>query len=207
MNSKLAFWAQTSNIPTNFMNLTENHCFNIVASVVAGWLLLLVFYKLALRPVMLDCYRYQIFEIRDRLRRLAIDGKVNAKKDFAYNYLEKRLCHLASIVPEITPARLTHFAIHRASKVEEPYEAKRFDEQASPELKKLWAEALRQIAVGIIINSPVITLPLVAIFVVVFHYMEGLRYLKQTKLFKTVKEMTRSFVEQEMIQFEGKPAF
>jgi hypothetical protein len=134
---------------------------------------------------------------------LAIEGKIDPHKDFAYDYLEKRLCLCVGIIPEITPARFIHFAMSSASNIEAPYESKRFAESASPQLKKLWNEAVKQIGMGIIVNSILIVFPVAAI-VIVHHWLEWARYLQGNWIAKKFKKITKAFVEQEMIEVGGK---
>lgn len=124
--------------------------------VALGWGLISIVYWHVGRQVFHDAINFRIFAKRDRLRRLAIDESVNPDS-FSYDFLEKRLCQTAFASPHITVQNFMRFMLCDESKRPAP-ELERFLEEAPPEMKELWDEAMKNVFLMMLVNSPILSM-------------------------------------------------
>ena len=136
------------------MNLLSN-LLAWAISIMLGWSLLSIFYWYAARPVLHKAILFRIYAKRDELRGMAIEGEVDPNS-FAYNFLEYRMCQFAYVSPELTVYNLLRFYFNQ--EMRKPYpEMERFQREASDQLKKLWFETTKNIALMLLANSPILS--------------------------------------------------
>ena len=125
----------------------------ILLLVVLTFGLLFVFYRLALRPVLLDWVRFKIFKLRDDLRDMAIRGEIKPTL-FAYKHLERSLCALIAIAPALNMYHFTQFVLWQKYLPEPSSRDMRFEEVAPQRLREIDEEAVTTLFWVILINSP-----------------------------------------------------
>src|SRR5207249_5808290 len=76
----------------------------------AVYVLFSIFYNYAARPIFGDRARFKIFALRDKLRRLAVDGRISASS-FEYKYLEALLCRLVEKCAWFSWSSVLEFAL------------------------------------------------------------------------------------------------
>src|SRR5437899_2103358 len=99
-----------------------------------------IFYHNAIRPMLSDRSRFRIFSLRDRLRRLAIDGEIKPSS-FEYQYLERLLCRLVDKCAWFSWSTLFEF-LWRNADAEPSADSIRFDAEATEPTKKIYQEAI-----------------------------------------------------------------
>jgi hypothetical protein len=112
-----------------------------------------VFYRLALRPILLDRIRFKIFKLRDDLRDMAIRGDIKPTL-FAYKHLERSLCKLITLVPALNMYQFTQFVLWQKFLPEPSSREMRFEEVALPKLREIDNEAVLSMFWVILVNSP-----------------------------------------------------
>ncbi len=122
--------------------------------IMLAWVVLSVMYWRLARRTFHDAILFRIYEKRDRLRSLAIEGEVNADS-FEYEFLEKRLCQTAYASPEITVFNFIRFCLSDESKEPSP-ELDRFCREASPDVQRIWVAAIDDVKLMMLANSPVV---------------------------------------------------
>src|SRR5438132_256586 len=93
-----------------------------------------VFYWSVVRETVITGMRFRLFAKRDRLRRLAIDRKVN-HSSFAYRELEEFICKTIAVVPSVSLASLILSMIKNPNASSESLD--KFLNEASGELTEL----------------------------------------------------------------------
>ncbi len=83
---------------------------NIIITVFLCCLLSSLTYWLIVQPVLTEKLRFNLFEIRDRLRGLVIDGVVEIDNP-AYKYAESYICSLIALGPVTSLAAFVEFTI------------------------------------------------------------------------------------------------
>lgn len=114
-----------------------------------------IFYQNAARPMLCDRARFRLFALRDKLRRMAIEGIVDASS-FQYRYLEKLLCRLVEKCSWFSWTSLLEFAWHNMDAEPSPDSVK-FEAEASDPLKMLYTEAVMEMMKVMFTNSPIWT--------------------------------------------------
>jgi hypothetical protein len=112
-----------------------------------------VFYRFAVRPVLLDRIRFKIFRLRDDLRDMAICGDIKPTL-FAYTHLERSLCRLVVIVPALNMYQFTQFMLWQKYLPERSARDMRFEEVAPPRLREISNKAVATLFGAILVNSP-----------------------------------------------------
>jgi hypothetical protein len=102
-----------------------------------------------------DRARFRIFELRDDLRNLAIDGQISASS-FEYRFLEKLLCRLAEKCVWFSWSSFIEF-LWRNKDAELSPEAARFETEASEALKEIYFKAVMEMMKVMCTNSPIWT--------------------------------------------------
>ena len=128
----------------------------ILVPVFFAWALLSAFYSVAVRPILCDRVRFQIFALRDSLRRRAVDGHI-AASSFQYVYLEKLLCRAVDKCAWFSWGSFLEF-VWRHHDAKPSADALRFDATAEDELKQIHDTTVGAIVLLLPINSPIMTL-------------------------------------------------
>ena len=121
-----------------------------------------IFYNYAARPMLCDRGRFKIFALRDKLRRLAIDGQVSATS-FEYQHLESLLCRLIEKCSWLSCGSLIEFMVRNKDAQLSP-DTVRFEAEASESIKEIYYTALLEMMQVMFTNSPIWTLFLTIIF-------------------------------------------
>ncbi len=136
--------------------------------IMLGWSILSIVYWCFLRQVLHDAVLFRIYNIRDNLRSMAINEELDPFS-FQYDFLETRLCQTAYTSPEITVWNFFRFCLcHEAEKCSPNLD--KFRETASEPLKKMWKDAIENLSIMMMINSPLIT-----VFVIWLYLFNSLR--------------------------------
>jgi hypothetical protein len=117
-----------------------------------------LFYGRAIQPMLCDRTRFRVFALRDRLRRLAIEGETSAASA-EYQYLERLLCKLINKCSWFSWGSFFEF-LFRHKNAELSAEAKHFEEKADAKLKEIYAQAVDEMTYLLLTNSPMWTLTL-----------------------------------------------
>ena len=128
----------------------------------AAYVIFAIFYHYVARPMFCDRARFRIFELRDKLRRFAIDGQVSATS-FEYQYLESLLCRLIEKCSSLSCSSLIEFMVRNKNAQLSP-DAVRFEAEASEPVKEIYYTAVFQMMQVMFTNSPIWTLVLTIIF-------------------------------------------
>ena len=134
---------------------------NLILPVLLAFTLLLVFYHYTFRKVLLDMQRYRLFALRDEVRMMGVKGVV-APQTFEFQYIERMLCFLTSACPKLTLSRFIEMIIMKRD-IQEPPEAKRFNENAPEDLKEIEKKAIRYFLLTMFVNSPTFALILIGV--------------------------------------------
>jgi hypothetical protein len=148
-----------------------------------------LFYEKAIRPMLCDRTRFRLFALRDRLRRLAIDGAVKADSA-EYRYLEKLICKLIEKCAWFSWSTFFEFLwLHRDAELST--EAVQFEEHAAQPLKSIYQEAVSEMTRLLLTNSPIWT------FVLCICVLIGLVFGHAWKQWLEIK--TKIFLEEPAI--------
>lgn len=128
----------------------------ILVPLMLGWAVLSAFYWYAARPVLINLPRFRLFEKRDALRAMAISGNIDPNS-FVFSFLEERLCRSIQSFQNVTLQGFLRFCVSDKSKDNSSSEMIRFENEASPELKKIWRDAVKDVMAYMAINSPLLT--------------------------------------------------
>jgi hypothetical protein len=128
----------------------------ILGVVFAVYVALSIFYNYAARPMLCDRARFKIFALRDKLRRLAINGQISASS-FEYKYLEALLCRLVEKCAWFSWSALFEF-LWRKKDAELSPDAVRFEREASETVKDIYSDAVLEMMHVMCTNSPIWTL-------------------------------------------------
>jgi len=121
---------------------------------VAAITLIGVYYRTAIRPLAIDSVRFSLFRVRDELRQLAIAEEADVS-GFSFRHLEAMLNQMINDCGFYNVAGFIEFKVRYRSRPRPAYpDIERFDNEASPELKKLEAAALDQMLRMMVLNSP-----------------------------------------------------
>jgi hypothetical protein len=124
----------------------------------AAYVIFSLFYERAIRPMLCDRTRFKLFALRDQLRRLAIDSEIQATSP-EYQYLERLICKLVDKCPWFSWGSFFEF-LYRHRDAELSIEAKHFNENADPQLKAIYVQAVDGMTRLLLTNSPVWTVVL-----------------------------------------------
>jgi hypothetical protein len=127
-----------------------------------------LFYWHVIRETLIIGMRLRLFARRDRLRRLAIDGKED-HSSFAYREVEGFICKTIAIVPSISLASFILFMFRNPNLKWEAED--RFHEEASSELEKLQSSTVKDALYTMMMNSPILVA--VAAFVILLLWVAG----------------------------------
>ncbi len=121
-----------------------------------------VFYWYVVRETLITRIRFRLFAKRDRLRRLAIDGKEESSS-FAYRVTEDFICKSIAVVPSISLASFLFFMIRNRNQTSGVIE--RLHKEASDNLSDLLRDTVQDGLRIMAINSPIlICFALIVIF-------------------------------------------
>lgn len=123
----------------------------ILAALFLFCLMLGVFYWYVVQVCILQKMRFELFKLRDELRRMASEGQ-ESPTSFAYVYLESFICKCIAFGPYFSLVNLIWLQI---KKPESSEGSGRFKVEASKPLLNLQAQALRQVLQIMVLNSPV----------------------------------------------------
>ena len=126
---------------------------SVLLPVVLTFSFFFIFYRLAVRPVLLDRIRFKIFRLRDDLRDMAICGDIKPTL-FAYTHLERSLCRLVVIVPALNMYQFTQFVLWQKYLPERSSRDMRFEEVAPQRLREISNKAVATLFGVILVNSP-----------------------------------------------------
>jgi len=157
-----------------------------------GWALLSVLYWTIAHRVLRDSILFRIYEKRDRLRSLAIEGKIDADS-FEYNFLEERLCQTAYVMPSMNIYNFARFILSDISKEPLP-DLLKFTKVASIESRELWENSIKDVGYMMLLNSPIIAI----ISGIVFVILEAQR--------KKAEEKVPNFFEYEINENRNSPS-
>ena len=132
-----------------------NLVLSILITVFAVCLLCGLFYWYVVQACILQQMRFELFKLRDELRRLALEGK-ESYSSFAYVYLESFICKCIAFGPYFSLVNLIWFQIKRPGQTSE--ESSKFRSEASTALLRLHAQALQQVLKIMILNSPLLVI-------------------------------------------------
>src|SRR5258708_6390314 len=104
----------------------------------ASWLLSILYWRIV-QPVLLRGIRFRLFARRDRLRRLAIDGKENFKS-YSYSEAESFICKSVALVPSLSLLHFLKFLATRRTNNEEGVSLERLRKEGSPAIQALISE-------------------------------------------------------------------
>jgi hypothetical protein len=152
-----------------------------------------LFYERAIRPMLCDRTRFKLFALRDTLRRLAIDGQIEATSN-QYQYLEQLLCKLINKCAWFAWTSFFEF-VWRHGDAELSPEAVDFDRSADPQLKKIYTEAVDEMTHLLLTNSPMWT------FVLGISVAIGLLFGHAWKQWLEIK--TKIFLEEPLVVDPG----
>jgi len=176
---------------------------SILLPVVLTFSFFFIFYRLAVRPVLLDRIRFKIFRLRDDLRDMAIDGSVKPTL-FAYTHLERSLCRLIVIVPALNMYHFTQFVLWQKYLPEPSSREMRFEEVAPPQLRKISNEAVGTLFGAILVNSPLgaamIMLPLIFLKVAAILKAECKQWLLRREM--QLARKGHQFLDHEVVEQE-----
>ncbi len=111
----------------------------------------LFYWRVIQRAIMLKM-RFNLFQIRDDLRRLAIDGKED-KNSFCYKYIEFFICKTIAFGPSLGLASLSWFCwTNRNQPTNE--NAARFEKEASEHLAQIKNRVMSEVIKMMVVNSP-----------------------------------------------------
>jgi hypothetical protein len=130
----------------------------------AVYVIFSIFYNYAARPMLCDLGRFKIFALRDKLRRLAIDGQISASS-FEYQYLEKLLCRLVEKCVWFSWSSLFEFVLRNNDATLSP-ETVRFEAEAREPIKAIYRDAISEMTKVMLTNSPIWTFFIVIIVAV-----------------------------------------
>lgn len=122
----------------------------ILLLVLVTWTVAGLFYDYVIRPVLRDRIRFRLFAIRDELRRLAIDQKIEARST-NYRFMERMLCRAINKCEWFT---WQHFGEYIVSAGEVPKDIVVFEESATNELKEIRDRSVLELLVIMDVNSP-----------------------------------------------------
>src|SRR5438552_8819827 len=128
----------------------------------AAYSIFSIFYHYVARPMLCDRGRFRIFALRDRLRELAVEGKVSASS-FEYQYLEALLCRLIEKCSWFSVSSFIEFWRRNKDAKLSPA-AVRFEAEASNDVKDIYHSAIFEMMRVMFNNSPIWTLVLTFIF-------------------------------------------
>lgn len=171
---------------------------NILIPAILGFACLVIFYWFGIRPVLLNSVRYKIFALRDNLRRLAIDEKINAD-GFAYAHLEKTLCNLIGMAPVLSIYQFGQFIIWR-KEFRTSSREKRFKENAPTELADIQRQAIESLFWVLLINSPLggIALAMLVSFAWLGAAVNSKRKIWLARKRQRLEERGAEFLEQDL---------
>lgn len=138
------------------------------------------FYESVLAPSLRHGYRYDFFELRDRLRNLKIDGNLSQKDEKIYKILDNSICTMIdqmSIISLGNYVRLKQ-AIDKNDKVKKSIEKTRnfIDSSDSKELIRIEKEIQNLGSKTLIINNggwfPILLGPVFILFVIAFFSLQ-----------------------------------
>lgn len=112
-----------------------------------------VFYWYVVRETVITGIRFRLFAKRDRLRRLAVDGKEN-HSSFAYRELEAFICKTIAVVPSMSLASLILSMIRNPNASSEDLD--KFRNEASEELTELMHSSVKDAIYIMVLNSPLL---------------------------------------------------
>jgi hypothetical protein len=122
--------------------------FILVVAVI--WFVMGFYWRYAVRPFLQDVARFQVFKVRDELRNSAIAREVNPES-FSYGFLERMLNNMVHSCSWFSFSVLIEYMVFHG--VKETEAMKKFDREASPELKRFEETALRAVAPAVMANS------------------------------------------------------
>jgi hypothetical protein len=117
-----------------------------------------LFYHSAARPMFCDRARFRLFALRDKLRRLAVEGEIEASS-FQYRYLEGLLCRLIEKCSWFSWSSLFEF-LWRNNNAKLSPASLQFEAEASDSLRAIYEEAISEMTRVMLTNSPIWTLTL-----------------------------------------------
>ena len=129
---------------------------NITATIIIVFLTCCVvslFYWHVIRETVIIGIRFRLFAQRDRLRRLAIDGKED-HSSFAYREAEGFICKTIAILPSISLATFLLFMIRNPNLKSDSED--RFREEASADLMELQSVTIKNALYTMMLNSPIL---------------------------------------------------
>ena len=116
-------------------------------------ILISIFYWNVVRFTLIQALQFRLFSVRDQLRRLAIEGKVDSK-EFSYKYLESLMCKTIAIVPSVSLAAFLFYALRNKNKMSE--NAVRFEAESPAALTNLKLTTTRYAIFIMMTNSPIL---------------------------------------------------
>jgi hypothetical protein len=119
-----------------------------------------LFYTWVAKPVLRDFFRFKLFAVRDKMRRMAIEEEVQPSS-FHFMFLERVICRQIDHCTWYNWSSLFEFALFK--RAEMSADAKRFQEKAPQELKLILAESVVYMMGMLGVNSPIITLVLIGV--------------------------------------------
>lgn len=171
---------------------------NSLLPILLAFGLFFLYYRFAIRRILLDRLRFKIFSLRDDLRDAAINGDVDPTS-FAYLYLERSLCALLNMAPLLTIYNFSKFVVWNPAMTTPPRELK-FKETAPESLLRMDDSAIESMFWVLLINSPlgaVVLLPVIAWLEISARMdVERKAWLAQT--WDHLAEQGREFLEQKV---------
>ena len=134
---------------------------NIIITVFLCCLLSSLTYWLIVQPVLTEKLRFNLFEIRDRLRGLVIDEVVEIDNP-AYKYAESYICSLIALGPVTSLAAFVEFTILSRNQEKRDGEFS-FSEDDPETIVNACLGATSQFTKMMILNSPLLALVLLLI--------------------------------------------
>jgi hypothetical protein len=142
--------------------------------------------------------RYRVFELRDRLRRLVIEGKLE-ESDRAFQVLHDRLNFMCVSLARLDLARV----IQASSKLDEESRTRvatyiHVMESAPDDVKKIYKESLQVTALALTCNSLFIFVISVTCLLVFVAVKSGFRHVKELFWRKVDADTTVAFFSPEL---------
>lgn len=117
------------------------------------WAAASVYYQNVIRPGLGDSMRFKVFRLRDDLRRMVIERRLE-KSSFEYQYLENIFNAMVNSYGWISLSHLIEFTFeHRRGEKSSPDTVK-FDRLAPAELKRMESSAVETMLLVMLVNSP-----------------------------------------------------
>lgn len=134
---------------------------NIIITLFLCCLLFSLTYWLVVQPVLAQKLRFNLFQIRDRVRKLVIDEAVEIDNP-AYKYAETYICSLIALAPVTSLMAFLKFAFSSRHLEKRDGEFS-FSENDPKRIVDACNEATAQFTGMMILNSPLLTLVLLLI--------------------------------------------